>query len=187
MPKSLSGALRLQLRPSPAVAVALATAHAGAALGALALPLYPWSAWIAAVALLASMWRSLARHAFRRGSGAVVGIAHSEPEGWRLTAARGERIESCSLSSAFVHPRLIVLSFSTPQGRTSVLVPRGATEADESRRLRIALRRVSARSVEPAEDRVLNRLWSCVLQSARRLGLALPDRIGERATTRVAG
>ena len=148
MPISSCRALRVALRPSPVVGLALVVVHVGAALGALALPLPPWSAWLVAGALIPSAWRSLGRHALRRGPRAIAGIAHSDSGGWRLRTAQGERIEGGVLSSAFVHPRLIVVSFSTPRGRFGVLLPEGAVDADESRRLRIALRRLAARAGE---------------------------------------
>lgn len=151
MPFSPRRALRVTLRPSPAAGLVLLVAHVGAALGALALPFAPWSVWVAAGVLIPSAWCSLRRHAFRRGPRAIVGIAHSDSGGWRLSTARGERIEGCTPSSALVHPRLIVASFSTPRGRFGVLLPEGATDADEARRLRIALRRLSAGAGEAGD------------------------------------
>ena len=124
----------------------LACMHLGAALGALALPGSPWSTSIAWGLLALDAWRGLARHAFQRGAGAVVAIAHSDSEGWRLTTARGERIGGCTATSAFVHPWLCVVSWSTPRGRIDVLLPKGSITPDEARRLRVALRRVSVRS-----------------------------------------
>ena len=187
MPKSLGGTLRVELGPSTATAVVLATVHAGAALGALALPLYPWSALVTAVALLASAWRSLTLHAFRRGTGAVVGLAHLDSGRWQITTARGERIDPCMLSSAFVHSRLLILSFSSSRGRIDVLVPEGATDPNGSRRLRIALRRLSAASAAPRDGGARRRAWLSLRQGVRRFGSAFRVRLGKRASMRDAG
>ena len=181
MPESSGSALRVELRPSFAVAAVLAVAHAGAMLGALELPLYPWSASIAAGALLVSAWRSLARHALRRGAAAVVAIAHSEPAGWRMTTAMGESVGPCTLTGAFVHPRLTILSFSAPRRRIDVLVPEGASDPDESRRLRITLRRLSARVGAHPDATVLQRAVSSVLHGLGRSRELLRARFGARA------
>ena len=149
MPDSPGAALRIELRASRGAGVALAAMYLGAALGALALPLPPWIALIAGCALIPSAWRTLSRHAFRRGADAIVGMACTRSTGWRLTTARGESMEGCVLSSAFVHPRLIVARFSTPRGRIGVMVPAGAADPDEARRLRVALRRIAVRSMGP--------------------------------------
>ena len=187
MPESPGGALRVELHPSPAVAVVLATVHAGAMLGALALPWYPWSAAIAAGALLVSAWRTLTRHAFRRGPAAVVAVAHSEAAGWRVTTATRECIGPCTLSGAFVHPCLIILSFSSPRGRIDVLVPEGASDPDEARILRIMLRRLSAQiSVRP-EGGIFQRAVSSVRQWARGFPYSIRTRLGARVGDRDAG
>ena len=153
------GGLRVDLRPSPVAALVLAAGYSGAALGALALPLLPWSAVAAAGALLPSAWRSFGRHALRRGPKAIVRIVRTDAGEWRLLSAAGERIGECIPSSAFVHPLLCIVCFSSPRGRLRVLVPAGAVDADEARRLRIVLRRLATAStrlpVAPASrDRV---------------------------------
>lgn len=150
MPESPEGALRVRLGPSRGAALSIATMHVGAAFGALALPFFPWMTLIAGVALLLSLRRGLAHHAFRRSPGAVVGMAYSESTGWRLGTAGGRVLERCTLSNACVHPRLIVARFSTGRGRITVLVPQGATDPDEARRLRVAMRRIAAQSSGPA-------------------------------------
>ena len=187
MPESPDGALRVELHPSPVVAMVLATVHAGAMLGAFALPLYPWSASIAAGALLVSAWRTLTRHALRRGPAALVALAHSEAAGWRVTTATRECVGPCTLSSAFVHPLLTILSFSSPRGRIDVLVPEGASDPDEARRLRIMLRRLSAQvSVRP-EGGIFQRAVSSVLQWVRGFPYAIRARFGARVGDRDAG
>ena len=168
MPESPDGALRVDLRPSFAVATVLVAVHAGAMLGAFALPFNPWSALMAAGVLLVSTWHTLTRHALRRGPAAVVAVAHSEAAGWRVTTATRECAGPCTLSSAFAHPRLTILSFSSPQGRIDVLVPEGASDPDEARRLRIMLRRLSARLETHSDGGVLGRAASSVRQCARR-------------------
>ena len=186
MPESSNSALRVELRPSLVVAAVLAAAHAGAMLGALALPLNPWSAWVVAGALLVSAWRTLTRHALRRGPAAIVTVAHSEEGGWRATTATRECVGPCTLSGAFVHPRLTILSFSSPQGRIDVLVPEGASDPDEARRLRIMLRRLSARLETRSDAGVLERAVSSVRQCARRGRDSLCGRFGARAGGRDA-
>ena len=181
MPESPGDALRVELRPSLMVAALLAAMHAGAMLGALALPLYPWSASIAAGALLVSAWRSLTRHALRRGSAAVVAIAHEEPAGWRVTTAMRECVGPCTLTGAFVHPRLTILSFSSPRGRIDVLVPEVASDPDESRRLRITLRRLSARLAPLPYEAVLQRAVSSVPPRLRHCRDSLRARFGVRS------
>ena len=149
MPESPDGALRVRLGSSHGAALSIVTMHVGAAFGALVLPFFPWTTLLAGVALLLSLRQGLAHHAFRRSPAAIVGMAYSESTGWRLRTAGGRELVRCTLSSAFVHPRLIVARFSTGRGRISVLVPRGATGADEARRLRVAMRRSAARSSGP--------------------------------------
>ncbi len=168
MPESPGSGLRVGLRPTFAVAAALVAAHAGGVLGAFALPLSPWSTSIVAAALLASAWRNLMRHAFRRGPGAVVAISHSQSEGWWVTTAAGARIGPCTLRSAFVHPRLTILSFMSPRGAIDVLAPERASDPDEARRLRILLRRLSSRVAEHSDAGVLARVASSIRQRARR-------------------
>ena len=187
MPESPGGTLRVELRPSLVVAAVLAAAHAGAMLGALALPLQPWSASIVAGALLVSAWRNLTRHALRRGPAAIVTVAHSEATGWRVTTATRECVGPCTLSGAFVHPRLTILSFSSPCGRIDVLVPEGASDPDEARRLRIMLRRLTARLETRSDGSVLERAASSVLQSARRGRETLRVRFGAGARDQDAG
>ena len=146
MPESLHGAFRIRLGSSRRVALAIVTMHLGAAFGALTLPFFPWAALIIGGVLLLSVRRGLVDHALRRSPGAIVGMAYSESTGWRLRTAGGEILERCTLSNAYVHPLLIVARFSTSRGRISVLVSQDATEPDEARRLRVALRRIAARS-----------------------------------------
>ena len=187
MPDSPSGTLRIDLRPSLVVAVVLVALHSGAMLGALALPWYPWSVSIAAGALIVSAWRTLTRHALRRGSGAIVTVAHSEAGGWRVTTATRACIGPCSLSGAFVHPRLTILSFSSPCGRIDVLVPEGASDPDEARRLRVMLRRLSARLEARSDPRFLERVVTSTRQCVRRGRESLCARFGTRARDRDAG
>ena len=142
MESSLRSTLRVDLGPSAVTGWALAVAHAGAAAGAFALPGAPWSTSVACAVLALSAWRSLARHALRRGSGAIVAVGYSASGGWWLSTARGESLGSCEVIGAFVHPALSVVSWSTPRGRVDVLFPRGALAPGESRRLRVALRRM---------------------------------------------
>lgn len=187
MPKSPDGALRVDLRPSFAVAAVLVAVHAGAMLGSLALPFNPWSALMAAGVLLVGAWRTLTRHALRRGPAAVVAVAHSEAAGWRVTTATRECVGPCTLSSAFVHPRLTILSFSSPQGRIDVLVPEGASDPDESRRLRIMLRRLSAQGSVRPEGGIFQRAVSSVLQWVRGFPYSIRARFGARVGDRDAG
>ena len=187
MPESPSSTLRIELRPSLVVAVVLVAAHSGAMLGALALPLQPSSASIAAAALLVSAWRTLTRHALRRGPAALVSVAHSEAAGWRVTTATGASIGPCTLSSAFVHPRLTILSFSSPRGRIDVLVPEGASDPDEARRLRIMLRRLSAQIAARPEGGIFQRAVSSVLQWARGFRSSIRARFGARVRDQDAG
>ena len=146
MESSLGSTLRVDLGPSPVTGCVLALAHAGAVLGALALPGAPWSAFVACAVLALGAWRSLARHAFRRGPGAVVAVGYSESEGWWLATARGEDFGRCEVIGAFVHPALSVVSWSTPRGRVDVLFPKGALAPGEARRLRVTLRRIEMRA-----------------------------------------
>ncbi len=141
MESSLGSTLRVDLGPSPVTGWVLGVAHAGAAAGAFALPGAPWSTSVACAVLALGAWRALARHAFRRGAGAIVAVGYSASGGWWLATARGESLGSCEVIGAFVHPALSVVSWSTPRGRVDVLFPRGALAPGEARRLRVALRR----------------------------------------------
>ena len=146
MESSLGSTLRVDLGPSPLTGWVLAAAHAGAAVGAFALPGAPWSTSVACAVLALGAWRSLARHAFRRGAGAIVAAGYSESGGWWLAGARGEDFGRCEVIGAFVHPALSVVSWSTARGRVDVLFPRGALTPGEARRLRVTLRRVEMRA-----------------------------------------
>ena len=146
MESSLSSTLRVDLGPSALTGWVLLAAHAGAAVGAFALPGSPWSTSVACAVLALGAWRSLARHAFRRGAGAIVAVGYSESGGWWLAGARGESFGSCEVIGAFVHPALSVVSWSTSRGRVDVLFPKGALASGEARRLRVTLRRVEMRA-----------------------------------------
>ena len=189
MESSLDHTLRVDLGPSPLTGCVLALAHTGAALGAFALPGSPWSTSVACAVLALGAWRSLARHAFRRGSGAIVAVGYSASEGWWLASARGEDLGRCELIGAFVHPALSVVSWSTPRGRVDVLFPRGALSPGEARRLRVTLRRIEMRaSAEWAAARRAGALSSLRAFAAARVRGALrrrpPRPLGRRCGLR---
>ena len=138
--------LRVDLGSSPVTGCVLVVAHAGAAVGAFALPGSPVSTLVACAILVLCAWRSLARHAFRCGTGAIVAVGYSESEGWWLDTAQGEEFRSCELVGALVHPALSVVSWSTARGRVDVLFPRGALSSGNARRLRVTLRRIEMRA-----------------------------------------
>ena len=68
-------------------------------------------------------------------------LAWGPTRGWRLTGTSGEPVKVEITARPFVHPRVILLSFQTPQGESVrlVLVP-DAIGPDAHRRLRALLR-----------------------------------------------
>jgi len=132
---------RLELSASPTLAVLLAALHLAGAAGLLASPLPAWLGPLAAVAVLASLPRSLARHALLGAPDAVVSLARQAGGGWALRTRAGRELRGRELAGSIVTRALVVLELELGSGaRRVVLIAADMVPADALRRLRAALR-----------------------------------------------
>ena len=130
----MSGALRLELKPSPAFAAAIVAAHAAAAIAAYVAIPGPMTALLGGMLLtlgLAAAWsRALLRAA---GSVRALEIGGAEP---LVELASGERVLARVASRRYVTRYVVALPLRAPFRRT-LLVTADMLGLEEFRRLRI--------------------------------------------------
>lgn len=122
------------------LAAYLVIAHAAALVVSLVLPIgFPWHLLLV-VALFVSLAHSLYTHGWRRGARAVVKVEVQQGRPWVLHLRSGRAISARLLGSSFVHPRLLVLNFSTGRlFRRTLVLAEDAADPDLLRQLRVRL------------------------------------------------
>lgn len=142
-----SPTLRLELRSSPRLAAALSVAHIGAAGCLFPIELPVSVKLIVGAGLIISLVHTLCRHALRCSAHSICELG-CNPEGeWELSTRRGESFRGVRLSSSYVHPELVALSFRVGRWRRrSVILLPDALNAGDLRRLRVHLRLEGARA-----------------------------------------
>jgi toxin CptA len=139
--KKSASRLIIQLKVSAALGAVLSLLHLGALALLFLVDLPLWSSAALGVLLLASLYRSLVRHALRSAPEAIRALRWHEEEGLSITRGNGKSPVAASIRSRFVHPALVLLSLRLP-GRllpVSLVIAADALEADVFRRLRVAL------------------------------------------------
>ncbi|MFL6624179.1 MAG: protein YgfX [Sulfurifustis sp.] len=139
--------LDVDLGASRALAVVLMAVHGGAMAIALALPLPIWVRLMLASATVASLYRGMLRHAFRRSSAAVVGFRINGANDQCALRRRGAGDwEEGRLIDRWVHPWLTLAVVSgARRWPEQIVIPADAVPAEALRRLRVRLRLPTAK------------------------------------------
>ena len=130
----MSGALRLELRPSRTFAAAILVAHAAAAVAAYVAITGLVAALLAGLLVLlglASAWSRALLAA--SGSVRIIEIGGTEPA---IELARGQRVHAVGAPRRYVTRYLVVLPIAAPF-RTTLLVTADMLSREEFRRLRL--------------------------------------------------
>jgi hypothetical protein len=130
----VSGALRLELKPSPALAAAIVAAHAAAAVAAYVAVPGPMTAVLSALLLvlgIATAWSRALLAASASIKAMEVGGAQASVE-----LASGERFAAEVAPRRYVTRYLVALPLRAPSRRT-LLVTADMLDPEEFRRLRI--------------------------------------------------
>jgi len=117
------------------------TAHGAALVVSLLLPLELPFQLLLCAAIGVSLIQAARLHVWRSSQRAVAAVDAVQDQHWILHLRSGEEFQGQLLSSSFVHPRLLILNFSTAplQGRSLVLAA-DAVDPDLLRQLRVRLR-----------------------------------------------
>ncbi|CAK0772079.1 toxin CptA [Gammaproteobacteria bacterium] len=137
--------LRIDLRSSPHLALFLLIAHGGALALVPLLTLPLWAALGVAVGVAVSLSTTLHTYALLRGRYAVVCLVWTGEGRWVMAYADGMVRDAELMPGSFVHPNLVVLTFSVagapfPLNRRSVILASDSVDPATFRRLRVRLR-----------------------------------------------
>lgn len=141
MSQNFGNRLIVKLKVSVGLAAILIFLHAGAATLLFFLSI-PAAVKVGLAAfVLASLYGSLQRHAFRRGFGAVTSLEQDANDAWYVRFNDTEAGRNAVVASRFVHRWMVLLSLRVAGRRLPVAlaVAADATEPDLFRRLRVAL------------------------------------------------
>jgi hypothetical protein len=127
----------LRLERSPLLLVLFVVMYGGAVLWVAVVPLPAWLAIALGGALAASLYRTVALHALRTSSRAVIAIEEQEGRLAIIRRGSGATVD-CRLVSHFLHPRLAVLGLRCDGARFPfyVVIERSAVDRDAFRDLR---------------------------------------------------
>ena len=130
--------IHITYRPPLWLLPALVISHVGAIICIFSLSVPPWmQAGMTTIVIAGLLW-SLPRYVYNRYRTDPIRLILNTSDEWKLVDERGDRSIKL-LPGAFVHPRLLVLSFRDNGRNCSFILTPSTLDEDMLRRLRVRL------------------------------------------------